>query len=133
MLNFSRSPPTSGKQWFDVPNTPLTPELEKTFQLLQLRPYLYKDRHYKRTATSETPEFFAVGTVLDDAKDYYTTRVHKKQRKQSLVDEILGDEDVARFVSRKAQVIKDKADVLKKVRQRKNGAKMRPKLQWKKK
>ncbi len=26
-------PPTAGKQWFDVPNTPLTPEIEKTFKL----------------------------------------------------------------------------------------------------
>lgn len=39
-------------------------------QVLELRPYMYKDRHYKRTAggKSEIPEFFGVGTVVDDAR-----------------------------------------------------------------
>lgn len=79
----SGPPPTAGKKWFDVPNTPLTPEAERTFQVLQMRPYMFKDRHYKRTATAEIPEFFAMGTIVDDPLDYHSTRVHKRYRKQT--------------------------------------------------
>jgi hypothetical protein len=122
---------TSGKDWFDVPSTTMTPELEKTLKVLQLRPYMYKDRHYKRTGSDkgETPDFFAVGTVVDDAKDFYSTRVPKRQRKQTLAAELLADEDVQNYVRRKAQNLRAKASVLRQVRMRKSNAKLRPRVQ----
>jgi hypothetical protein len=133
-------PPTAGKDWFDIPNTTLTPELEKTFKVLELRPYMYgpflssiilftvqnfslryKDRHYKRSSgvkSAEIPEFFGVGTVLDDPLDFYSTRVQKKKRKQTLAEEILDDEQVRGFVARKAGAIKEKEDQLQLIRKR---------------
>lgn len=112
-------PPTAGADWFNVPNTPLTPELEQTFKVLELRPYMSKDHHYKRSGKgSEIPEFFGVGTVVDDPLDFYSSRVLKKHRKQSLADELLDDEQVQKYVKRKAGAIKAKADRLSEIRHR---------------
>jgi Fcf2 pre-rRNA processing len=36
------------------------------------------------------PAYFGVGTVQDDPKDFYSSRVPRKMRKQTLADELLG-------------------------------------------
>ncbi len=61
-------------------------------------------------------------------QDFYSNRVPKKQRKQSLADELLDDPDMQRYVARKAGTIRAKAEELKHFRQRKNSRKMRPKI-----
>jgi hypothetical protein len=38
---------TAGSSHFDVPNTEMTPELETTFKMLEMRPFIFKDAHYK--------------------------------------------------------------------------------------
>lgn len=62
------------------------------------------------------------------AQDFYSSRVPKRQRKQSLADELLDDPDMQRYVARKAGAIKAKTEELKQFRQRKNARKMRPRI-----
>lgn len=38
---------SAGSSHFDVPNTEMTPELETTFKMLEMRPFIFKDAHYK--------------------------------------------------------------------------------------
>ncbi len=38
------------------------------------------------------PKYFVATTVLDNATDFYSDRIPKRQRQQTLVDELLADE-----------------------------------------
>lgn len=100
-------PESSGASHFDLPNTPMTPDLERTFQLLEMRPYIYKDQHYKRMGKWKAPAYFGVGTVVDDAKDFYSSRTLKKDRKQSLADEFLEDPAVLQYVEARNRMHND--------------------------
>merc|ERR1711991_77608 len=103
-------PATSGASHFDLPNTPMTPELENTFRLLEMRPYIYKQQNYKKALKWQRPSYFGVGTVQDDAKDYYSTRVKRKDRKQSLAAEFLEDPSLLQYVEqRRAKLDAQKA------------------------
>ena len=113
-------PPTSGDRWFDVPNTPVTPEIEKTFKVLEMRPYLFKEQHYKKANKWKKPAFFGVGTVLDDPKDFYSSRVPKKQRKQTLADELLDDEKLRQDTEKKMNQLNEKRSKLNRMRELKS-------------
>lgn len=85
-------PLTSGDNWYNIPNTKMNPEIEETFKLLQMRPYLFKDTHFKASKKWKVPAFFGVGTVVNDPLDFYSSRVPRKQRKKTLAEELLSDE-----------------------------------------
>lgn len=40
-----------------------------------------------------------IGTVMDDAADFYHARVPKKERKKTLVDELLADAEAYKYMS----------------------------------
>lgn len=58
---------------------------------------------------------------MDDPLDYYSSRVIRKHRKQTLADEILDDEQVQKYVKRKVSALKEKAQHLNRIRQRYGG------------
>ena len=39
-----------------------------------------------------------MGTVIEDATDYYSARIPKKQRKGTIVDELLSDNQFRKYV-----------------------------------
>ncbi len=118
-------PATAGSSHFDIPNTEVTPEIEQTFKMLEMRPYLFKDQHFKKAMKWKQPSFFGVGTVVDDPRDFYSTRVPRKQRKQTLGEELMSEAGLEQTVDRRVAVLKEKEAKLKAVKQRKNAAKKR--------
>ncbi len=40
-----------------------------------------------------------IGKVVDNAADFYHSRIPKKQRKKTLVDELLADAEFRRYLS----------------------------------
>ena len=44
----------------------------------------------------ESPSSGQIGTVMDSPADFYHSRVPKKQRKQTIVEELLADADTRR-------------------------------------
>ena len=47
---------------------------------------------------------------MDNAADFYTDRVSKKDRKQTMVDELLADAEFKKFQKRKyVEIIEDKS------------------------
>merc|ERR1711916_302980 len=103
----------------------MTPELETTFKLLEMRPYLYKDKHYKKSMKWKQPTYFGVGTVMDDAKDYYSTRVKKRDRKQNLGEEFLSDPSLLSHVDKKMSEMKEKKRKQDLMRRKKSNPKKR--------
>ncbi|KAI3337018.1 Fcf2-domain-containing protein [Xylariaceae sp. AK1471] len=86
----------AGPQWFNLPATDLTPELRRDLQLLRMRDVLDPKRHYKKDNSRAIPEFSQVGTVMPGPTDYFSARMTKKDRKRTLLEEVLETEDATR-------------------------------------
>merc|ERR1712188_311576 len=111
----SKTPaPTAGDKWYDLPrgggeqfkfdsNT-----VENDIRALALRPLLFKGRHYKSGAKiggkKGMPEFFHVATVEEGAGEFYSSRLRKRERASTFVDELLRDSE---FTKRSKQKFKE--------------------------
>ncbi|KAI0446080.1 Fcf2 pre-rRNA processing-domain-containing protein [Xylaria telfairii] len=91
----------AGPQWFNLPATDLTPELRRDLQLLKMRDVLDPKRHYKKDTTRAIPEFAQVGTVVPGPTDYFGARMTKKDRKRTLLEDVLETEGTTRRFKRK--------------------------------
>ncbi|KAI1212313.1 Fcf2-domain-containing protein [Annulohypoxylon truncatum] len=101
----------AGPSWFNLPRTDLTPELKKDLQLLRMRDVLDTKRFYRKDSSrSLVPEFSAVGTIVEGPTDFFNARLTKKERKRTLLEEVLETEDVTRkFKSKYGQIQETKA------------------------
>lgn len=89
--------------WFNLPRTMVTPELKREMQIIRLRSALDRKRHYKRESgqKNDIPEFFEVGTVIEGPTDFFAARLTKKERRRTLVEEVLaGEKSSQRFKSK---------------------------------
>jgi hypothetical protein len=82
-----------------MPRTDLTPELKRDLQLIKMRSVLDPHRQYKKdNGKMQAPEFSQVGTIVEGATEYYSGRLDNKQRKRTLVEEVLaGEHETKRF------------------------------------
>jgi hypothetical protein len=99
---------SAGDKWFNVHATRVTPEVKADLSILALRQHLDPKRFYKKDkarAKNKIPDFFQVGTIIEGATDFYASRLSKKERKRTLVDEVLEDADKKQYLKRKFQNI----------------------------
>lgn len=83
---------TKGPEWYNLPATTLTPEVENDLKVIQMRSALDPKHFYKKNdLKTALPKYFQVGKVLDSPVDFYHNRVPKKQRKSTVVEELLAD------------------------------------------
>lgn len=82
----------AGPQWFNLPATDLTPEIRRDLQLLKMRDVLDPKRHYKKDTSRAIPQFSQVGTVIPGPTDYFSARLTKKDRKRTLLADVLETE-----------------------------------------
>ncbi|KAK9367646.1 Fcf2 pre-rRNA processing-domain-containing protein [Lipomyces kononenkoae] len=92
---------TAGEKWFHLTKTELTPTIKRDMQLLKLRNVLDPKRHYKRENDKEVPKYFQTGTIVEGPTEFFSSRLTKKERKQTLADEILADEKAKAYFKRK--------------------------------
>ncbi|KUJ19787.1 putative rRNA-processing protein fcf2 [Mollisia scopiformis] len=84
---------TAGADWYNLPRTNLTPELKRDLQLLRMRDVLDPKRHYKKeSGKPQVPEFSQVGTIIEGPTEYFSARLTNKDRKRTLVEEVLAGE-----------------------------------------
>ncbi|CCU77497.1 rRNA processing protein Fcf2/rRNA-processing protein FCF2 [Blumeria hordei DH14] len=84
---------TAGPDWFDLPRTKLTPELKRDLQLIQMRDVLDPKRHYKKDKNrGKIPEYSQVGTVIQGPTEYLSSRLTNRERKRTLLEEVLNSE-----------------------------------------
>lgn len=103
---------TAGPDWYNLPKTNLTPELKRDLQLLGMRSALDPKRFYKKQlSSSQIPEYSQVGTMIEGPTEFFSARLTKKERKRTLVEEVLeGEKANQRFVSRYKQIQESKTD-----------------------
>ncbi|OAX79262.1 hypothetical protein ACJ72_06419 [Emergomyces africanus] len=95
----SKEKPTAGSDWFDLPKTNLTPELKRDLQLLRMRPVLDPHRHYKKdNRKAKAPDYSQVGTIIEGPTEFFSSRIPKKLRKRTFVEEAMATEkETGRF------------------------------------
>lgn len=82
---------TAGPNWYNLPKTELTDDVKRDLQIIKMRNALDGKHHYKRNDTNKFPKYFQMGTVVEGSHEYYSARVSKKNRKRTMVDELLAD------------------------------------------
>ncbi|KAJ3309335.1 hypothetical protein HDV04_006224 [Boothiomyces sp. JEL0838] len=98
---------TAGKGWFDMTSTPLTDEVKRDLHIIKNRAALDPKRHYKRDTVKTIPKFFQMGTVVGDSTDY-RDRLTRKERKQTIVEELLNDTKTRDYMKRKVMEVEAK-------------------------
>lgn len=79
------------KKWYGLPATEVTDEVRNDLEILKMRSVLDPKRFYKKNDLNVLPKYFQIGKVLSSPLDYYNDRCTKKEKKKSLVDQLLAD------------------------------------------
>jgi len=99
--NRQRGPPgDAGDGWFGMKPTPMTEDVKRDLRLIRNRNYLDPKRFYKSADPIEK-KVVQIGTVVEGAAEYYSSRLTKKQRRTNLVDEVLADPATASYAQNK--------------------------------
>lgn len=92
---------TAGAKWFDLPAKDLEVEDKLTLDALKLRETLEPGKFYKKKATDNISKHFQVGTVIEHPMEYYSGRATRKERKQTIVDELIADAEFKQKVKQR--------------------------------
>ncbi|XP_073675491.1 deoxynucleotidyltransferase terminal-interacting protein 2 isoform X2 [Garra rufa] len=96
---------TTGDGWFNMRAPELTEELKNDLKALKMRGAMDPKHFYKKNDREGFPKYFQVGTVVDSPEDFYSSRIPKKERKRTIVEELLADAEFRNFNKRKYQEI----------------------------
>ncbi|KAL8678013.1 MAG: hypothetical protein Q9186_005612 [Xanthomendoza sp. 1 TL-2023] len=106
MINPKVSKTTAGSDWFNLPRTNLTYELKRDLQLLKMRSTWDTKRHYKKDSRKPlVPEYSMVGTIIEGPTEHFSSRIAKRDRKNSFVDEIMAAEKATGRFKKKSKDI----------------------------
>ena len=59
---------TAGKAWGDMAKVELTEEIKADLRALKHRNQIFPAKHYKSSDSKKLPEYFQIGTVVDDVR-----------------------------------------------------------------
>ncbi|WDK15784.1 ribosomal protein S10p/S20e [Colletotrichum graminicola] len=85
----------AGPGWFGIPKTdPNDPDLKRDLQILHMRgTAIDPKRHYKKESLkARIPRYAHVGRIIEGPTEFHSARLTRKERKQTLVDELLSAE-----------------------------------------
>ncbi|CAG0903628.1 unnamed protein product [Darwinula stevensoni] len=99
---------TKGEKWFHLPATELTNEIKRDLEVIQMQNVLDPKRFYKKNDLKALPKYFQIGKVVEGPADFYHARIPKKERKRTIVEELLADSEFQRYRKRKMAEIESK-------------------------
>lgn len=82
-----------------MPRTELTPELKRDLQLLRMRDVVAMGKQFfkKDNKKDFIPEYCQVGTIIAGATDGANNRLTRKEKKRTIVEEVLSGETVGKY------------------------------------
>lgn len=98
---------TKGEKWFNLPAPEITEEVKNDLQILKMRSALDPKHFYKKNDMEVLPKYFQIGSVMDSPLDHVNERLTKKQRKRTMVDELLADAEFNKYNKKKYKEIID--------------------------
>ena len=91
---------TSDERWFSMKQPEMTPEIKRDLQIIKQRSALDPKRHYKKDKW-EIPKFFQMGTIIEGNTEFYSSRLKRKERGKTMVEELLHDDTTKKYFKRK--------------------------------
>lgn len=90
------------KDWFLMPkaNDKTRKDIQRDLLLIKHRAALDPKRHYKKQKW-QVPERFSVGTIIEDKTEFYSSRINKKDRKSTMLESFMGDDESNKYFKRK--------------------------------
>lgn len=114
-----KSNPT--RDWFTLPKP--TDHMKKALQrdmlLIKHRAALDPKRHYKKDKW-KVPDRFSVGTIIEDKTEFFSSRLTNKQRKSTMLETLMTDDDSNKYFKRKYSEIQNQKTSGKKGHYKKN-------------
>jgi hypothetical protein len=77
----------------------MDPKLQRDIQMIQMRNYIDPKRFYKNP--DKGGKILHVGTVIEGPSEYKSARLTNRERKQTIVEEILADSAAKEYSKRK--------------------------------
>ena len=116
-----------------MPKVELTDELKMDLKAIQMRNQIFPKRFYRGNDSQKLPEYFQIGTVVDDGGiGSRVNRLTKKEQKKSIAQQFLMDDQANGFSKRKYESLNDKrrrmGDKKKQLKKNKAGAKFAQKM-----
>lgn len=116
-----KQPHTAGAAWFDMPATPMTPQLKRELDALRLSAALDPKRFLRGGAKRDkVGEFFQVGHVIAPSTRATTLSSEKRVQKRSFVEDLVESEEAKAYARKKTKEVLAKTMSGRK-RQRKGG------------
>lgn len=110
---------SSESDWHEIPEIRMTPELEKDLRIIENRRHLDPKRFYKSSGTGrkkgQLPTRVHVGTVVVEAHEFYSGRLTKKERRKSILDEVMSDERITKYTKNKFRTLQQAKQVKKRI------------------
>uniref|UniRef100_A0A915Q2N9 Fcf2 pre-rRNA processing C-terminal domain-containing protein n=1 Tax=Setaria digitata TaxID=48799 RepID=A0A915Q2N9_9BILA len=104
---------TKGDDWYNLPAGEMTEERERDLEIIQMRDSLDSKARYRKNDRHVLPKYFQVGFVVETKADFYSSRIPKKLRKKTIVEELLADVDLQTKQRKKYQEIKAREAITK--------------------
>ncbi|KAF5567638.1 member of the karyopherin-beta family nuclear import [Fusarium napiforme] len=98
---------TAGPEWFDLPKTNMTPEFKREWQVLRMRGIL-DPKHQKKNLRASAPEYSQVGEIIAGPTEFFSARLTRKERKNTILEEVTRDLDSHKFTDKYAGIQKQK-------------------------
>ncbi|KAJ2946644.1 hypothetical protein O0L34_g12701 [Tuta absoluta] len=98
---------TKGPGWFNMAAPEVTEELKNDLQVLKMRSALDPKHFYKKNDMEVLPKYFQVGRIMDSPLDHVNERLTRKERKRTMVDELLADAQFQKYNKKKYREIID--------------------------
>ncbi|KAK3313455.1 Fcf2 pre-rRNA processing-domain-containing protein [Apodospora peruviana] len=97
-----KAPEDAGSDWFHMPKTNLTPELRRDLQMIKLRDVAAMGKQFFKRDTRKNfvPTYSQVGTILPGATDGMNNRLTRKEKKRTIVEEVLASEATSKYKSK---------------------------------
>ncbi|XP_014369550.2 deoxynucleotidyltransferase terminal-interacting protein 2 [Papilio machaon] len=100
---------TKGPRWFNMKAPEMNEDLKNDLQVLKMRSVMDPKHFYKKNDMEVLPKYFQVGRIEDSALDHVNERMTRKQRKRTMVEELLADAEFQKYNKKKyKEIIEDK-------------------------
>lgn len=93
---------SEAKDWFLLPKPSdhMKKQLQRDLLLIKHRAALDPKRHYKKDKW-QVPDRFSIGTIVEDKTEFFSSRLTKKQRKSTMLESLMADNETNKYFKRK--------------------------------
>ena len=79
----------------------MTPEIQRDLEVIKMRSFADPKRFYKKSDSRRPlPKEFQLGTIIEGNNEFKSARLSKKNRKQTIADELYSNKRVRKYTGK---------------------------------